>query len=271
MSNMRKIEWVFQEGIFSEFKEPLVLCFKLLEITPSTEKVSIENPWHAFLLNTLAKAQKSFWAILSLCERGFGEDAQILVRSLLEQAIAVKFIRLDTEKRLWDYIDYEVALKEKFLEEKQDSRKVLGSDFNAKALRQDIKEQKESISSEGRDPDRFRTTNNKVRNNWSGKGIETMAKKTQLIWHYDTVYWLACNLSHSTTLGLDHFVEVTDTTINFKPGPSMNLLPEVFTGAFEIYARILDVCLTDFEDDDGLKNFQAVVDKAPDIFKNLPQ
>lgn len=252
-----------------EYEEAFSLCSELSQLTPSTEKISVNETWPLFLLNSLAKAQKNFGAILTLCKNGFAEDALILGRTLLEQVIAVKYISLNVERRLWDYLDYDVAMSEHYLEQKLEKRQFLGLDYDIDAFKRNILELKEEIKGDGRDPDRFRDKYGEISNSWSKKSIGLMAEKTGLLWHYDTVYWLACNLSHSNPKGLYHFVETTDQAISFKPLPSTHFISQALVSSFESYGRMLDLCLNALKDNIGLKNLQSLVDKA-EILRKLP-
>lgn len=258
-----------KKPIPKEYKEALALCSELVTLTPSVTEIVHDGGWSILLLNSFAKAQKTFRAVLMLCKSGYGEDALILARTLLEQAFTVKFISLNVDSRLPEFVDYSVAIKEKYLERKLASKKDLLPDFDVEALKLHLEKEKEETRSQGRDPDRFRLKNGEIANSWTGTSIGNMAKKTGLGHYYD-VYWLACNLSHANALGLNEYIEEREGVIHLKPAPSLNYVTPVIVAGFEAYARMADECFDALNDKPALKALKEIADKAPAILTKLP-
>ena len=71
----------------------------------------------AIVLLLYAKGLKSYNAILRLCERGYGEDAAILLRALFQTAVTARYLtQRDFRRRYARYDAYQWILKKRILE-----------------------------------------------------------------------------------------------------------------------------------------------------------
>ena len=73
-----------------------------------------EVSYPGYLLNITGKALKTHEAIVILAERGFGQDAGLLVRSLLNLLIDALWMAKDPCPRFEVWVDYDWILRERF-------------------------------------------------------------------------------------------------------------------------------------------------------------
>lgn len=86
------------------------LCFKRYT---SKQKDLEKSRYKNIILGFAGRSFKCFQAICLLCREGFAQDAQMLVRTMLENLINLKWIGKEPERRslLWEKSGYEDGLK----------------------------------------------------------------------------------------------------------------------------------------------------------------
>jgi len=71
-------------------------------------RIELLNPYPRVQVGLGAKGMKSWRAIVGSFFSGFEEDAEIVLRSLVDVVVDLKFIALDPEERAARFIDYQV-------------------------------------------------------------------------------------------------------------------------------------------------------------------
>jgi hypothetical protein len=164
----------------------------------------------------LAKACKTHQAITKLARSGFGEDAAILARSLLNLVINALWIYQDPKVRISAYLDYDSVLRAKLGRKIIQNPSLLGSNFQKRLP--EIKRTQPQLEAEEK---KAKAQHGYNRQGWSAKSIRDMAKDVDLINAYDTAYTLSSNLEHSNARSTDSYVtEGPDgLDIDAAPGP----------------------------------------------------
>ena len=107
---------VFRENLYSKHREHFEVAgetYRILfaVIDENKNKVSrqfdSDNLFKWVIDFLFLKSYNLFWSILILCEEGFGPNAHILLRSLIEHVINMEWISIDDQKKradlFWDY------------------------------------------------------------------------------------------------------------------------------------------------------------------------
>ena len=155
----------------------------------------------AIMLALFGKCRKQFKAIQLLCRKGYGEDACILTRSMLNILIDIEYILTDREVLAERYFRYEYVLKNKKIEVLKKHSKH-GSIFPPK---------KPTISEEEilREVKKFKGDYGKNSGDWSGKTIKEKAMRARgfLPMAYDMAYRPHSDLEHSNVASLHSYIK----------------------------------------------------------------
>jgi hypothetical protein len=182
------------------------------------------------------KAAKTHSSILLLCRRGNGEDAAILLRSLFELALDVKYVSADTSgdrARRWldyDWVNrYEIARIDKLRLD------------NVPLTATEVEIEKEAQRVEAKWG--FWPTRKDGRliapRHWSGESTFKLAQLVEWEEHYHTVFRLSSNLTHSASrTANDYVTSAPDGSLELHIGPSTNYITPVLysAGAYLITA-----------------------------------
>lgn len=188
-------------------------------MSDSSIRIGKKDYGKALLFLQVTKLHTSTEAVLRLVKNGYGMDAMIIVRSMLNNLISCKWIIDSKPKtRAKRFIQYNTVLRKKFLEiaqkypeQKSHFLKVLADEKKINSLYKKI---------EKKFSDKY---------SWSGKKIWKMAEDVGLKWDYDFIYNLASSLEHSDINSLNEYLAVIDDANKlfvFKGGPSPKYVME---------------------------------------------
>jgi len=206
------------------------LTFKPLESsTPAQQMVRF----------ALGKAHKTHRAILILCGQGYGEDAAVLLRTLLELAIDVRYMKLDPgEDRGQRWLDYYWVTRYEF---SRTAAKSSLAEFDD--VRQEIQqhpEVQERIEAEARRVQqrwkfwKDEHKGNLVRpGNWHGSNTRQIPREIGWELSYDLVYSQTSLLSHTSVRAANDYLMETgvDDTTRLNAAPSENYVERVVASA----------------------------------------
>ncbi len=168
----------------------------------------------------IVKLHTSFGGSIELIKKGYGVDAMIIVRSMLNNLINCKWIMSSKQKtKAKNFIKYNFVLRKRFLDIAKEYPKQKSHFLKI------LTEEKEIISSYKKVEELFTKDINK----WSGISIKRMAKEANLGWDYDFIYNLASSLEHSDITSLNQHIESIDDAnklFRFKGGPSTSYIME---------------------------------------------
>ena len=149
------------------------------------------------IIGLLTKASKTFRSIQVLCERGLHEDANALVRVLMETTVAIAFIlQKKANERMLIYHAYGAAQNLKMLNEWKNTRGL-----KRKATKEMLKQANDALANYMK----RLPAGTDVKRHWSGK-----ANLQQAVWAlhggvmYATLYRFTSSISHASDFGL-HF------------------------------------------------------------------
>lgn len=154
----------------------------------------------------LQKCQKTHWSILLLCREGFGEDAGMLLRTLLETLINFLWMsNANKDERVNSWIYYDYILRKRLIDSIEKWKPL------EKGLEINIYDKNEVERKYQSVKDKY-----KKGKGWSGKNTEQMAMDVGLEYDYEFVYRYFSNLGHSSARSAGHYVSVTEDLIEYN-------------------------------------------------------
>lgn len=216
-----------------------------------------------FLLYALAKSHKTHAAILMLCERGFGQDAGILSRSIFELAITTLYILQDDTGKLverffdydwimranvYDYVSEDTIFIEGLKKEDPDGKETEKILKKAEEIKEKYKDIEKNIS-------------------WSDKSLKKMAEEVGRLDAYKTAYHLQCNLSHPNPRNTNDYFTELNGEIEINAGPDDKWISQSLVATFDFFIHIVGAWNEEFkfslEDklDDLVKRYSKKISK----------
>ena len=183
----------------------------------------------------LGKGHKTHEAVLLLCERGFGQDAAMLVRTLFELAVTVAYIKKEnSEYRAKRFLNYDWIIRKRM--------------YDYAINHEEYKSLLTEAAPEGGIEELMRTANEMQKEykydrrfGWSDKSIRGMAGDVNLLSIYDTVYGLHSNLVHSAPRTANDYVSSPDMQeFTVQTGQSEKWVEESLVTAFHFYGILVD-------------------------------
>jgi len=226
----------FQKEVYKEYKPLFDLHQQLLELFGETadkgnaKEVPIENisKLQSVMGFLATKAIKTHVAIYLLCKNGAGQDAEILLRSLIEILISVKYLLFaDSEKRADMYIgffDFKTA------------RDISKLKYDPK-IGEKLKEYEEEYNM--KKEEFLKQHDIKDKNSWSGKKISEMAGETGLTEIYNKAYNFSSDMAHSNILCSPCYIKMGDGYVDCDAGPSFDCVERVLGSCLECIINIL--------------------------------
>jgi hypothetical protein len=155
-----------------------------------------EKQYKIITLFFFIKSWRTFQSIRLLCSKKLSEDADILLRSLFEVVVNLKYISMDWQKRIELFIGYDYVQRQKLL----DKLKTLGDPLADKILQSSPEVVREVLNVYSKLRDDYP---NMLR--WSNKSIEAMAKDVGLEKHYIIYRVLSDHVHPSPRATLKYF------------------------------------------------------------------
>ena len=222
---------------------------RLLERAATSNRVPANSQPTARLLMAavcLAKATKSHAAILSLCGTGYGEDASVLVRTVFETAVDIRYIAetSDGEEVARRWLEFDVV-------NRYEMAKVVRSDpyFASHLAAGEYTEQQwDDLQAEARRAQRewgFWGEEDdegdlKRPKHWSGHNTRELADRVGWGSHYATFYKQASGFTHSGVQSSNHYARTApDGALHLSVQPSDNFVRQVLTTAPVYAAEVL--------------------------------
>jgi hypothetical protein len=219
----------------------------MMEERRGPNAINSDKLYDRHLMVLLGRSLKSLQAILNLCMNGFGEDAGILLRAVVEATITFCYICMNPEKNGLLYQRYEFITElegyeklkrlqpvydEQEIESKKEECREAIADTESKLTAMDST----LSASKLKDDDRM--------HRWSGKSIRGMAKDlgAEFERQYDLTFWIFSGYTHANPFwmrDLQH-VDGDRTYIDVRPGSAM--VGDVLVGGVCYYAVAMMQC-----------------------------
>ena len=191
----------------------------------------------------VAKAFKTYEAVGTLCHAGYGEDAFMLARTLLELMVATCYILRDkTEERLLRYMNYDWVTRKKMFDYLKSKPELVAELEKAihSGTHQDARTEIE---------EEFKKVKEKYKygNSWSDKTMEDMLEEIGRADLYPTVYSMQCTLGHTSARSINDYVTLTDEGVVFNTGANWDLVKTTLVVIFDCFFQIAMESAAKFE------------------------
>jgi hypothetical protein len=195
-------------------------------------------PSQVMLLFALFKAHKTHRAIVVLCRAGYGEDALVLLRSLLELAIQARYMARDplgergerwlAYNAVTRYEANRVIQTDPYFEET--GKDVLGDT----ALQQEIEEAARHAQKSYRFWQKDKDGVLSYPKNWYGMSVKALAKEVGWESHYNIVYSHGSVPVHSSIRATDYYFEsVAPSAVRGLAEPSSKQVRWILLSSFD--------------------------------------
>lgn len=212
-------------------------------------QVSSEEEHMVPMLQLCARAQKTARAIVILGERGFGEDAGILARALVETVFHFLYMARDPRIRGLLYFRHELVSElEGFARFKQGpGSERLTSDIDESQLRDKV-EAIESKIKQIRPSFDFSKLSRNDSKGWTGKTISEIVKDLGPDGErqYRTTFWILSGYTHPSPVWMSSLRVENEAGILVDPGPSTSYVKEIILSALCYYLIMLYYGIDDF-------------------------
>ena len=169
------------------------------------------------------KACKTHEATVMLAERGFGQDAGLLLRSLLDLVVNALWLAKDPCQRMEMWLEFDWILRQRIplsLEKAEENKETVDT------IEIEARRVKEKYGYKRGDT-------------WSRKSIESMAREVGLGDLYKYAYRTLSNIEHSASRGFVSYHVDTPDGIRINIGPGKEYVKEVLVTACDLLVDLL--------------------------------
>jgi hypothetical protein len=166
------------------------------------------------------RSYRLHWSILILCENGFGPEAGILLRSLMEQGVNMAWIgKENPDQRAKLFVDY-LHIARKKLYDNWEKHRVFHNLTNTQKQFIEDKSEIEKLYLEVKE-------NYKDESRWAPKHIKTRAEEVGLVYDWDFYYWNLSFFGHSNSASQFEFIRKLGENDLYVVGPSESMIKDV--------------------------------------------
>jgi hypothetical protein len=166
------------------------------------------------------RCYKLYWTILILCQKGFGPEAGIVLRSLMEHTINMEWIaKEDSDHRAQLFLDYFHVARKK-LYDNYDKHGVLSNLSDAEKELMESREEIERRYTEVR-------ANYPKEMYWAPKTIKSRAREVGARYDWDFYYWHLSFLAHPNAASQFEFLLRGEPKDALVIGPSYSMIHDV--------------------------------------------
>lgn len=212
------------------------------------------------LLFQAAKFHTTFGSIIELLNKFLPQDAEILMRSALNNLINALWIqKKDSDYRARRFVEYQVILQKKFIKSAIRYKK---SKPLIKARQKEVADNLKKLTIKfGKNP-----------RDWAGGSIHERAKEVSHGWDYDFVYSLASSNEHSDIISSKHYLDIDELAKEVKlfGGPTDKNL-DAIAAASSGYTIKFVILLNKTFKLQKRKKIRKLMDEFMSMFKKTPQ
>ena len=215
----------FEEALYQRFKEHFdlnVLVFRRLSdiIGEKDRVIELKSDFQRTINFLFCRSSRLHWSILILCQKGFGPEAGILLRSLMEQVVNMRWIaKEDPDQRAKLFRGYSHVARKK-LYDNYDKHGIFRRLTDAEMERMESREEIERFYKEVEH-------NYPDERYWSPKSIRSRADETGASYEWDFYYWHLSFFSHSNAASQFELVKPGEPEDRFDIDPSKSMMEDV--------------------------------------------
>jgi hypothetical protein len=190
------------------------------DVRPWNKDESLQSHLRDVVSRLYCSSLKTFLSVLILCNKGYGEDAMSLVRTIFDNYLTLRYIQQNPSDSIYKFMNYPF-LEKKFMLDKaklpdgklRPNVKVLFLKKEMEILRQ-YHQVKVFYVKEGQDEEKC--LNKFKSGRWAGVSRRRMAEETCLAFDYDYVFHFHSHFTHPHPMGLSGFCEETESEVRYR-------------------------------------------------------
>jgi hypothetical protein len=215
----------FEGELYARFKRQFDLNAslhgKVSDVVGDKERViDLESDFQRSMNFLFLRSYRLHWTIIIMCQKGFGPEASILLRSLMEQVVNMAWIGQENpDQRAKLFVDFFHVARKKLYENYDKHGKFPEFTDKQKELMESRKEidrlynqVKANYAEEGR---------------WNPKHVRTRAEEVCSSYDWDFYYWYFSFFVHSNAASQLEFVRSQGKQDLFVLGPSDSMMHDV--------------------------------------------
>lgn len=221
--------------LYQELMNLLDVFFKKIKYNDREDEY-----YEKVLLTLFMISFKHLRGIYLLCREGYGPQAMILLRSIIEIGIDIKYMRDEKESRSKLYLGYENI--EKYQMYKDVHNKKFFSEEDPEVLEKSARVLRENYDRE------LEVRGSLDKRNWAGINRYEMAKGTGLEELYDYVYRFVCRYSHNSASSIgETFLGLDEEKATFIRGPHCQTVDAALGMGISSFLEILKITNEDLK------------------------
>jgi len=198
-----------------------------------------------------AKSTKTFRALNILCQNGYGEDAAILARSVLENVINLAYMNEDDKQNRAELFIYH-----SFIDRKNKIKQIENNQYYPQNIEKKFTDKfeevyKKAVKLQDYECKKIKSERkyNIKKQSWSCLSLANMAEETKLKeLYYDQIYWLISNLSHpSDNASMNYIFENKNGGILINDMPSDKWVEQSLILGFDCFYKMVQLVNDIFE------------------------
>ncbi len=197
----------------------------------------IDDDKKMFTAFCVGKAYKTQGAILLLCQQGYGQDASILLRSIVDLLITLLYILKEpTNGRMQRYFDYDWILRKKMFDYGKTKPDILQQLEERSVLQNTQDDSIEKIEEMAKKAQELHKYSN---NRWSEQSVAEMAEEVGRVDLYRTVYKLQSQLIHTAPRTMNEYVKQEGNGFIIEVGQNEKWVEETLVATFDCIYNLI--------------------------------
>jgi hypothetical protein len=223
----------FEEGLYVRFKKQFDLnasffrqLSDVIDRKMNTIKPQSDFQWAITFL--FYRSYKLYWTILILCQKGFGPEAGILLRSLMEQVINMEWIaKENSDQRAKLFLEYFHVARKK-LYDLYDKYGIFPKLTDAEKEFMESREEIERV---------YKSVKNNYQDEryWAPETIRSRANQVGAGYDFDFYYWHTSFLTHASSACQIEYLKQTGSQSIFVLGPSDSMIKDVLFLSYKYF------------------------------------
>jgi hypothetical protein len=218
---LRKFESDLYERYKKQFDLNVSLYVRISDIVGERERrIELKSDFQRAINFLFLRSYRLHWTIIMMCQKGFGPEASILLRSLMEQVVNMAWIGQEKpDQRAKLFVDYFHVAKKKLYENyDKHGRFPHLTDVEKKLMesREEIEKLYDQVKSNYDDETR-----------WCPNHVRTRAEEVCSSYDWDFYYWYFSFFVHSNAASQLEFVRRLGTQDIYVLGPSDSMMDDV--------------------------------------------
>lgn len=235
----------FEKELYFHFKKQfdlnVSLYRKVSDILEEKERaIPLESDFQRAINFNFCRSYRLHWTLMILCQKGFGPEAGILLRSLMEQVVNMAWIANEKpDERAKLFVDYFHVARKK-LYDNYDKYDIFSNLTDDERELMESREETERAYMEAKDnyiDERY----------WAPKSVRSRAMDVRLGYDWDFYYWFFSFLTHSNSASQFEFVRQRGTENLFIVGPSDSMVGRVLLLSCKYLLLAFDIWNKTFE------------------------